>query len=122
MLLQPGELQQVSYGMLLKLMPCSSCLSELLNSPCQPDCIYASLICNNRNLLHIPIAPIVPIILPFRIVWLLKVIDHQYASILSCIGSQPSCMLLSFAVLGRCLLERGANALGSKILSSILHT
>lgn len=59
MLLQPGGLQQVSYGILLKLMSCSSCLSELLNSPCQPDCIYASLICNNRNLLHIPIAPIV---------------------------------------------------------------
>jgi hypothetical protein len=31
-------------------------------------------------------------------------------------------MLFSFVVLGRCLLERGANALGSNILSSILHT
>lgn len=68
-------------------------------------------------------SPIVPIVLPFRIVWLIKVIDHQYASILSCIGSQLSCMLFSFVVLGRCLLERGsANALGSNILSSILES
>ncbi len=52
-------------------------------------------LCSNCS----PILPIV--VLPFRIVWLLKVIDHQYASILSCIGSQLSCMLFSFVILGR---------------------